>query len=318
MTDQNQTGGPRRLSDEELMRAVPRETGGKQARVGIFVILGLLSFIVVLFWMTDPATFRGRYKIVTQVGNAGGVRAGDPVQMYGINLGRVSGFEITAPGVVNITMEIEGEWAIPEDSYATFGSAGIFGGRTIVIEPGDAQNMLEAWDTIPGIAPGGSGLLGSVDEMSEQAETVLDRITALLEPETVGSVQESVQELEQLLRELSGIAAEQRSELSQLTQSLAVTAENLEDATEGPELERAIARADSAMSVLTDTGRSLDAASASLREVLGRIERGEGTLGRLSTDEMLYANLNQAAESLNALLLDIQANPRRYISLSLF
>ena len=72
------------------------------------------------------------------------------------------------------------------------------------------------------------------------------------------------------------------------------------------------------MAMLTSTGESLDAAVASLNIVLGRMERGEGTLGRLSTDETLYVSLNSAALTLSALLEDLQANPSKYINISIF
>jgi phospholipid/cholesterol/gamma-HCH transport system substrate-binding protein len=236
--------------------------------------------------------------------------------MYGINLGRVAGFELVGPEQVFITMEIEGDWQIPVGSHTTFGAAGIFGGRTLVIEPGDSQQMYQPWDTIPGEAPESAGLLGSVDELGEQAGTVLERIRTLLNEETVGSVQGSARELEQLLGELSTIADEQRGSLRQLTTSLSSTAANLEEAS--PDMVRAIARADSAITVLAATSTNLDAAAVSLRDMLARIDRGEGTLGRLSQDDALYVSLNSAAESLNALLVDLQANPKKYINISIF
>jgi phospholipid/cholesterol/gamma-HCH transport system substrate-binding protein len=51
---------------------------------------------------------------------------------------------------------------------------------------------------------------------------------------------------------------------------------------------------------------------------LGRMERGEGTLGRLSVDETLYVSMNSVALTLNALLADLQANPKKYINISIF
>ena len=319
MNDDRRKRARNGVSDEELAQSLPRESGANHARVGAFVLFGLLSFVVVLFWMTDPATFRGRYKVVTTVSDAGGVRAGDPVQMYGLNLGRVRNLDITGPGTVHITLEIEGRWEIPADSRTRFGASGIFGGRTLLIEPGDATRMLQPWDTIPGESAGGEGLLGSMDELSGQAGTVMERITALLDEETVGSVRGSAREMETLLTELSAIADEQRGGLLALTESLRRSAVGLEDAAAaGPDVASAIARADSAMASLETTSRTLDQAAISLRDMLGRIERGEGTLGRLSTDEALYVNLNAAAESLNALLIDLQENPRKYISISIF
>ena len=50
----------------------------------------------------------------------------------------------------------------------------------------------------------------------------------------------------------------------------------------------------------------------------GRIERGEGTLGKLTTDDSLYVNLNHAVANLNQLTTDIRANPRKYLSVSVF
>jgi len=55
------------------------------------------------------------------------------------------------------------------------------------------------------------------------------------------------------------------------------------------------------------------------------MDRGEGTLGKLSTDDTLYknaseatANLNKATQELNKLLVDFQAHPRKYVNLKVF
>lgn len=301
------------------MAAVPHSTGGREARVGLFVLLGLVSFVIVLFWMTDPATLRGRYILVTSVDHAGGVRAGDPVQMQGVNVGRVHGFDMVGPNRVDITLEIEGQWRIPEGSRTVMGGAGLFGGRTIEISTTEATTYYEEGDTLPGEGASGAGLLGSVDELGGRAGTVLERLEGLLSRETVGSVQGSAQELEQLLTDLSAVTREQRGAINELMESLTRSAAGLEGAAAaGPDVARAAARADSAMAMLTVTSQNLDAATLSLRTVLDRMESGEGTLGRLSADETLYVNLNTAAESLAALIQDLQDNPNRYINISIF
>ena len=56
----------------------------------------------------------------------------------------------------------------------------------------------------------------------------------------------------------------------------------------------------------------------SLDTVIGRMERGEGTLGRLSRDEDLYQNVAAAALSLDELLTDIRENPKRYVTIEIF
>jgi phospholipid/cholesterol/gamma-HCH transport system substrate-binding protein len=282
------------------------------------VLLGLISFVIVIFWMTDPATLRGRYMLVTTVDNAGGVRAGDPVQMQGVNIGRVNGFEMIPNGPIYITLEIEGEWDIPEGSRSEMGESGLFGGRTIVIVRGASDRFLAEGDTIPGEGAE-AGLLGEVGELAGQAGSVLSAFDSLLNEETVGSIQETVRHLNELIVSLSAVTAEQRAALASLTASLGRSAEGIEAATAaGPDAARAIARADSTMAMLAQTSTSLDAAATSLQSVLGRMERGEGTLGRLSTSDSLYINMNSAAASLNALLEDLRANPNRYINISIF
>ena len=80
----------------------------------------------------------------------------------------------------------------------------------------------------------------------------------------------------------------------------------------------AIARADSAIVAIAEMAENLDSATESLRSVLARMDSGEGTLGRLSTDEALYDNLNSAVENVTSLLKDLQENPGKYINLSIF
>ena len=313
------THGRSAPSDAEILNSTPRGTGGKEAQVGLFVLLGLVSFIVVLFWMTDPATFRGRYMLVTEVGHAGGVRSGDPIQMQGVNIGRVHGFEMMSNDQVVITMEIEGRWQIPTGSHTVMGEAGLFGGRALEVVRGPGPGFYADNDTLQGEGAAGGGFLANVDQLSARAESVLGSIDEMLNPETVGSVQGTARELEALLQELSAVTKEQRGALANLTASLTNAAEGLEAASAaGPDVASAMARADSAMATLAATSETLDAAASSLSVVLGRMERGEGTLGRLSTDESLFVSLNTAATTLNALLADLQANPSKYINISIF
>lgn len=304
-----------RLSDEELAKAAPKRSGGKDVRIGVFVLSGLLAFVVILFLLTDPATMRGRYMLVTTVADAGGVRRGDPVQMRGVIIGRINNFEMMRDGRVAVRMELEGEWQIPLGSRAKLGAAGLFGGRTMEVIPTDGTTYHQPFDTIPG-SDGGSGLMGSADELGAKATAVLSGLEELLNDSTVSSAQGSVGEMEALLTELSAVVAEQRSTLRTLTASLARSAGEMEEAT--PDARRALARADSAMAVLAQTGENLDKAAVSLRALLERVDRGEGTLGKLARDEALYDNVNRAAESLTALLADVRANPKKYINVSIF
>lgn len=314
MTDTNQN----RTGDQEIVANVPRSAGTRYVRLGLFVILGVFSFFLVLFLLTDPATFRGRYRLVTTLSDAGGVRSGDPIQMRGVNVGRVSGFSMTPDGRVDIVLEIEGEWRVPEGSTVTLADAGIFGGRTVTIDPTVRDEYLEAWDTIPGV-DGGAGVMESAGVVAEDATVVLARIRTLLDDETIGAVQGSAREFEGLARDLRDVVSEQRDEFERLTTSLTVAAEGLESMGEaGPEVTEAAREARTLVAELRETTGRLDGAIGSLDVVLGRMARGEGTLGRLSADAALYDNLEALSANLDSLVTEFRTDPGRFIRLSIF
>jgi phospholipid/cholesterol/gamma-HCH transport system substrate-binding protein len=306
----------REPTDEELRHAVPRGQRSRDFLVGVFVLLGLVSALTVLYLLTDPSTFRGRYRVYTVVEDAGGIRRGDPVQMRGVNVGRVMGFSLEPEGVV-IDLEIEGRWTIPADSRSRLVSSGILGGRTVEILEGVGPEALRSGSRMPGEDV--AGLLDFPPELGMEVQAVLGRIQDLLAEPTVDAIQASAQQLQTLLGQLSRLAEAQGGELERLTASLNRSAQGLEEAaSSGGDLARAVARADSALLVVNRTSDVLLRASSSLEAILQRVESGEGTFGQLSTNPALYESLNDAARSIQLLADDIREHPGRYVRLAIF
>lgn len=315
-----ETSLPRRETtpptDEELRSAIPRGLVRKEFQVGIFVLIGAASLLTALFLLTDPSTFRGRYVVTTTVQDAGGIRRGDPVQMRGVNIGRVQGFDLSGEEVL-IALELEGQWSVPTGSRTRLVSSGILGGRTVEILPGSGPDRIRSGTTLPG--ENLPGLLDFPPDLGQNAGVVLERIETLLDAPTLEAIQESAQDLRGLLAQLSALAEAQGAEVARLTTSLNRSAKGLEAATgSGEDLARAVARADSALLAATETSESLLRASSSLEVILGRIEAGEGTLGQLSTDSTLYDRLAEAAEGVRALVVDLRENPGRYVKIEIF
>ena len=326
-SDREEGGGPRGRSStgptrEELEDATPSVAGGREVRIGIFVLVGALATLILIFLLTDPATFRGRYMVVTEMPDAGGVRSGDPVQMRGVNIGRVRSFEMRPPGVA-VVLEIDGQWDIPADSRVRLAGVGLLGGRTVEIIPGDAEEALPAGGVLPGEAA--DGLMELADALGDDAVAIAEGLRRLLSDTTVHHLQSSASELDAFLALANAVAQEQRGELLELSTSLSSAAGRVDDALARGDLERALARTDSTLTVFQeagarfeDAGDNLTRATRSLEEILHRVEVGEGTLGQLSTDDELYDNLNRAAEAILLLAEDVRENPSRYIRLRIF
>ena len=302
-------------TDQELERITPPLAGGSEIRAGVFVLLGVLAFGAVLFIMTDPAAFRGRYMVLTEVASAEGIRRGDPVQMRGVNIGRVHQFDLSPEGVI-VTLEIEGRWEIPEDSRTTLGSLDLLGGRTVQIVIGTSPNPVQPGQVLPGEAM--VGVMALADTMGVEVRHTLSQLQTLLADSTVAAVHASVSDLEALIGNLAAITEEEREGLSELSASLSRSAARVEELTGREELDRGIARADSTLSVLQQASASLARATGSLEMILARMEGGEGTLGRLSEDEALYETLDRALAEIGDLARDIRENPDRYINIRIF
>jgi len=290
--------------------------------VGVFVIVGLAAVLTALYTLTDAALFRGRYIVTTRVPNAAGIRRGDPVQMRGVNIGRVQKFRIAQEGVT-IHLEIEGEYDVPSDSRVELRSAGPLSGMVANVLPGQSPTRIRGGQDLPGTTA--ESVFDQAGKLADESEKVLQRVQTLLSEKTVTDVQSSASDMQAMLKDLAEITAKQKKDLVALASSLRRSAEGVEKATTGPELESAVKRVDAVaqrMEVLTD---SLDRSAKSTEGLLGRIERGEGTLGKLSKDETLYlnaneavANLNQAVVEMRKLTEDIRKQPKRYLKLSLF
>jgi phospholipid/cholesterol/gamma-HCH transport system substrate-binding protein len=309
-------------TERPLPPAPPSRGRHREAWVGLFVVAGLAATLVTLAVMTDAALFRGRYIISTTVPNAGGIRRGDPVQMRGVNIGRIMGFTI-ARDAVDVRLEIEGEYPIPRDSRVELKASGLLGGMVAEVVPGASPETVGWGDRIPGAS--GIGLFDKMDTLAGEADKVAVKVQSLLSDETVRDLQAGASGARAALEQLDAVLLEQRGELRALTASLRRSAEGLEKVTTGPELERTVKRLDELVERLDGTLTTLDRSSLSVESILSRMDRGEGTLGKLSTDDTLYhnaaeasANLNKATRELSDLLADFRAHPRKYINLKIF
>ena len=309
-------------SDAQTEELVPEHAGTRQVRIGVFVLAGVIATIYLLFLLTDPALFRGRYLVTTTVDNVMGLRGGDPVQMRGVTIGRVHDFEMASDDEnVVITLEVDGQWIIPQGSTTRLVSPGLMAPKTVEVLPGPGPGTIGRGGTLPGIAV--KGLLDDTESLGEMGQVVLDRVTQLLSSENLDAFGGSAQGLNTLVSELSDIVDAESESLRDLIQSMKAAAEGLEEVTAaGPEvtegLTKTMARADSLMARLNATSESVEGAMASLETILGRIESGEGTLGQLWASDSLHTSLTATMESARLLLDDLRENPRRYISVSIF
>jgi phospholipid/cholesterol/gamma-HCH transport system substrate-binding protein len=325
-----------RRPDDDSDPSPPDEGGGPPTKgsnqtlwVGVFLILAILAGLAALFILTDAALFRGRYIVTTHVPNAGGIRRGDPVQMLGVNIGRVQRFKIDQTGVA-IRLELEGEYDVPADSHVLLKSSGLLGGMVADIVPGESKQRVGNGETLPGQSE--EAMMDTANRVAIQVEAVLGRAQRLLSDPNIDSIGKTTRNLEassgqmhKLLADVNVAVNDQRRELKNLTVSLQRSAEGFEKVATGPEVERTLKQIDAATARMDTVMASLERTSTAVETVMGRLDRGEGTLGKLMRDEELYRNLNaamlnmnQATVNINKLSEEVRRDPKKYLKLSVF
>ena len=240
---------PTRDEEEPEPAIAPPSRGRDQAVwVGFFLVVGIIAIFAALFILTDAAFFRGRYIVSTVVTDAGGIRRGDPVQMRGVNIGRVQRFKI-AKDNVEIRLELEGEYNVPKDSHVELKSGGLLGGTVADVVPGDSEKFLRNGDkvegrAVPGLFDAANRVAGQVEKVMGQVEKLMTDTTVKNLAATADNAQAATRDSRKLVADLSAAVGEQRKQLATLEASLQRSSAGLEKVTTGPELDRALKRLD--------------------------------------------------------------------------
>jgi phospholipid/cholesterol/gamma-HCH transport system substrate-binding protein len=120
---------------------------------GTFVALGFAA----LFFLTTQTTSRGlsfgappHYDVTAKFDNVGDLRAGAPVSMSGVEIGRVVKIDFDSREYkAVVTMSLNDKYnQIPTDSDASIYTQGLLGGKFVGLTAGGAETYLKNGDHI--------------------------------------------------------------------------------------------------------------------------------------------------------------------------
>ena len=279
--------------------------------LGAITVLAIGVFFWGLYYLLGNAVFQGGMNVVIALESGGGLKRGDRVTLQGVEVGSVRDIELQGKRGVTAILRLNQDYPLPADTRATV-RGDVFGAHTVELMPGEALVKLEEGDTLVGVnAP---VLTEQAAGLSESARDVLTRANELLSPEAVRDIHATAAILPSSAEQLRAAF----NELRLASAALRRTAEGLEEAKAGEALSFAIGRVDSSARALTAVAATMQRSAGSLQSVFDKIDRGDGTLGRLINDTSLYAQLNGAAREIRALAADMKANPKRYLTIDVF
>jgi phospholipid/cholesterol/gamma-HCH transport system substrate-binding protein len=168
----------------------------QETRAGLVAVLFVLALVGSILFLRGGVDFRDRgYDLHVLSANAGGIAVGATVQMAGVEIGRVSGVELTRDRKAQITIRIRPGIDVPTGSRFAIGSAGLLGDRFIAIspEPGDVP-PLEPGTVVTAAAPFTlDEVIDRVVAVARRAEDALISINRLVgDPQLTASLSETI------------------------------------------------------------------------------------------------------------------------------
>jgi phospholipid/cholesterol/gamma-HCH transport system substrate-binding protein len=113
--------------------------------VGIFVVLGLLCVAYMTVKLGKVSLFGDDYyPLQARFASVSGLRVGNPVEMGGIEVGRVEHMSIDQDKQMAVVeLKIIKDIKIFDDASASIKTAGLIGDKYVKIDPGGSGNLLK-------------------------------------------------------------------------------------------------------------------------------------------------------------------------------
>lgn len=290
---------------------------GDELQVGALVLVTIVALILGLFWISDLRVGGSTLSIHGVATDAGQITPDSRIFLRGVEVGSVDEVRLESDRVV-LAMSFFQDLDLPADTRGVIKPAGFLGSQMVELLPGAAATPLAIGDTI---ALGRtSDLMSLASNLGDETGVLLERVEAVLSEEMVENLNASSAAFTGAMRELEDLMRTERAAVSSLLANMDAASAQLAELAASPELERSLANLDTLSTRLAAASASFDTTSASLATITTRLEEGEGTLGRMLTDEELYegltetlANLQAATEEIALLTKDIRDRPDRYL-----
>ena len=284
-----------------------------EVTVGILLTVAVIVLITGTLWLVRGGLRRG-YMLHTQFPWGANLKQGQAVMLAGVTVGYVDDVRLRQ-GYLDVDLTIQNKYKVPKPSNAEVYPVGIFGDVAVALRP-EAPSPIsyQPGDTVPSRAAA-----GGIEALEARADTItasLGRITRALEVELVQTggltdIRRTIASLNRVTNEMQVVVAEQNRNLSATLARIRGSVDSAQIAQTVRAFRSTTASADSLMQRLSSN-------STQLQAILARLERGEGTAGKLMTDTLLYRDTRNLLMHIDSLVTDFKANPKKYINVRIF
>ncbi len=298
----------------------------KEVGIGILVILGTLMSVFSYNYLKGINLFEKTRTFKIVYTKVDGLSPSNPVTLNGYKIGKVQKINFNPNDTKELIVDvvIENDVKFSKTSKAELYETGLIGGKAIAIIPDYDNNVIaKSGDYLIGIVkPGLTDLVNQImpqiqlqlEAVMKKAEIVLSNVNSLFDEETKESLKLSIGEFGSLTNSLSETSANINDFIKDNSPNLTTTIDNLnETSLKIKDISSSMSEVDLNL-ILTN----LDSTISNLNKITHKLNQGEGTIGKLLYDDVLFKNLDDATKNLEELIEDIKLNPKRYVHFSIF
>ncbi|MDR2588619.1 MAG: MlaD family protein [Spirochaetales bacterium] len=296
-------------------------------KIGVFVIITSIATIWYMMHTASRIEGGSTYLVEAYMEDASGLLANTAIRMAGVNVGKVQSIELSR-GRAKLMLEIASHVELYEDARIEKKLDSMMGSSSIAIYPGiREENPLRAGGIIQNTlsADAMSKALGNLGVTAEEATGLIKDLRKFLNEDggflAVQDILESTRSLTQTanalvernlillaaaLQDIGAITTQMRGTNPEDMAPIAAILRNTAAITQ--RLDRILAQNDeninASMGDLRESIAKLNIALDNVAQITAKINQGEGTIGKLITDDSLY---NQVEGFLGSSVgLDIQ------------
>lgn len=297
----------------------------REIKTAILVITSILLFIWGYSFLKGRDLFTNYKTLYVEYDNVEDLASTAPVTLNGLVIGKVSKITINeVTGKLLVELQLKTDFPISKTSQASLYSPSLIGGKQIKIIPNLAdKNPAEDGQTLVSSVELGltESLGGKIEPIQQKLEKMLVNVDVLvtglnntLDKKAQEDLKKTLSELSQTMEQfhkasgsLNSILDTNKGQINGVVTNLNRMSNNFS------KISDTLNKAD-----LGKTVRSLNQTLAKVDGLMGNLNSGKGTAGKLLNDDALYNNLSKTSKELELLLQDLRLNPTRYVNVSVF